>query len=151
MKFATAVAKSLLMAASIGMVVPLMAQTPPKPDEPKKEKADKIEGLTIARKDGRFLGLTVEGVQFKLRFYDSKKKPEKVDAARAAVRWTPVSVKGEQRVILNTASDGMSLVSPGLVKPPLNFRAFFTLFSASEQAMDTFWVDLSELGKASKP
>ena len=156
MKLNTAVAKSWLMAASIGMVVPLVvvAQTTPKPTAPKKEKAEpppKIDGIKIPRADGRFLGLTVEGVQFHLRFYDEKKKPEKPDAARAAARWNPVNVKAEQRVILNPVGDGMSLVSPGLVRPPLTFRAFFTLFTEDGQVMDTFSVDLNDLTAPAAP
>lgn len=152
MKFNTAVAKSLLMAASIGVVVPLLvAQTAPKPAAPKKEKAEpppKIEGLTIPRADGRFLGLTVDGVQFKLRFYTDKKKPEAPDAARAAARWRPVNVKTEMRAILNPDTDGKALVSPGLVRPPLTFRAFFTLFAEDGKVMDTFSVDLNDLARA---
>jgi hypothetical protein len=159
MKINTAVMKSLLMAASIGMVVPLVvvAQTPPpkpKPAAPKKEKAEppaKIDGITIARADGRFLGLTVSGVQFNLRFYDAKKKPEKPDAATAAARWTPVNVRATQRVILNPSANGMVLVSPGLVKPPLTFQVFFTLFTADGQTMDVFSVDLNDLAGADAP
>ena len=147
MNLNTAVAKSLLMAASIGMVVPLMAQTAPKPkpEATKKEQAEpepKIEGITIARKDGRFLGLTVEGVQFKLRFYDAKKKPETADAARASARWSPINVKAEQRAVLNPADGGKALVSPGVVRPPLTFRVFFTLFSASDEVIETFVVEM---------
>ena len=147
MKLSTAVAKSLLMAASIGVVVPLSAQTPPKPkpDTTTKEKAEpepKIEGITIARKDGRFLGLTVEGVQFKVRFYDAKKKPEAADVARASARWSPANVKAEQRTVLNPADGCLALVSPGVVRPPLTFRVFFTLFSANDEVIETFTVEM---------
>ena len=156
MKLNAVVMKSLLMAASMGMVVPLvvMAQTPPptpRPAAPKKEKAEpppKIEGITIARADGRFMGLTVSGVQFDLRFYDDKKKPEKPDVARAAVRWNPANVKADLRAVLNPAGDGMSLVSPGLVRPPLTFRAFFTLFGRDGQVVETFSVNLNDLAQA---
>lgn len=131
MNLTPAVVKSLLMAAAIGMVVPIEAQTAPKPATPKQDKAKpKIEGITIPRADGRFLGLTVDGVQFKLRFYDAEKKPETPDVLRAAARWVPVNVKAEQRAVLNLSDDGTLLISPGLVRPPLTFRAFFTLFSA---------------------
>ena len=152
MKLNTSVAKSLLMAASIGMVVPLAAQTAPKPAAPEKQKAEplpKIEGIVIPRKDGRFLGLTVDGVQFTLRFYTAKRKPEKPDVARAAARWSPVSVKATRRVILNPSADGMALVSPGQVRPPLTFRAFFTLYSKDDAVVDAFSVNMADLQKAS--
>ncbi|MFA6289429.1 MAG: hypothetical protein WC661_18770 [Opitutaceae bacterium] len=152
MKLNPAVMKSLLMAASIGMVVPLVvtAQTPPKPAAPKKEKAEpppKIDGITIARKNGHFLGLTVDGVQFNLRFYDDKKKPEKPDATTAAARWNPVNVKAALRAILNPSPDGMTLVSPGWVRPPLTFHAYFTLFTADGKVIEEFSIDLNELSK----
>ncbi len=135
------------MAASIGVVVPLSAQTPPKPkpDAIKQEKAEaepKIDGITIVRKDGRFIGLTVEGVQFQLRFYDAKKKPEAADVARASARWSPVNVKAELRTVLNPADGGMALVSPGVVRPPFTFRVFFTLFSANDEVIETFTVEM---------
>ena len=39
------------------------------------EEMGTIEGMTLNRANGTFLGLTVEGGQWKLRFYDEKKKP----------------------------------------------------------------------------
>ena len=153
MKLNAAVAKSLLMAASIGMVVPLvaLAQTPPKPAAPKKDSAEpppKIEGITIPRKNGHFLGLTVAGVQFNLRFFDEKKKEEKPDVARATARWNPVNVKAELRAVLNPSDDGKMLVSPGLVRPPLTFRAFFTLLTEDGQVVETFSVNLNDIAQA---
>ncbi len=144
------------MAASIGMVVPLvvMAQTPPKPTAPKKEKPEpppKIDGITVPRANGHFLGLTVDGVQFNLRFYNEKKKPEKPDAATAAARWNPVNVKAELRAILTPSPDGMMLVSPGWVKPPLTFQVYFTLFTADGTVIETFHLDMNELMEAPAP
>ena len=158
MKLNTAVMKSLLMAASIGMVVPLVvtAQTPApatkppatKPAAPKKEKEEpppKIDGITIPRANGHFLGLTVDGVQFVMRFYDEKKKPEKADVATASARWNPVNIKATQRVILTPSAGGAALVSPGQVRPPLTFQVYFTLFTTDGQVIETFNVDLNDL------
>jgi len=153
MKLNTAVMKSLLMAASVGAVVPLvvMAQTPPKPVAPKKEKAEpppKIKGITIPRANGHFLGITVDGVHFTLRFYDEKKKPETPDAPVGAVRWNPISVKSLMRVPLNPSADGMALLSPDVVRPPLTFTAYFTLLTQDGKPLDVFSVDLNELPPA---
>jgi len=41
---------------------------------------------------GGFLGILVENGNFKLSFYDAKKKPAQVDVARATARW-PVKYK----------------------------------------------------------
>jgi len=138
------------MAASIGMVVPLVvtAQTPPKPVAPKKEKAEpppKIDGITIPRENGHFLGLTVDGVHFTLRFYDEKKKPETPDVPVGAVRWNPINVKSLMRVPLNPSPDGMALISPDVVRPPLTFTAYFTLLTEGGKPLDVFSVDLNQL------
>src|SRR5436305_917595 len=66
----------------------------PKPDEKKKDdgkKKDdtigKIEGMEIKRGSG-FMGIAVVGGNFKITFYDAKKKPVPVppEIARAALR-----------------------------------------------------------------
>ena len=120
----------------------------PKPAAPPSSSKDtapapKIEGIPLARNDGRWLGLAVEGGNFKLRFYDKDKKPVKPDAARAAVRWSPQGKIGEQHTVLNPA--GNTLTSPLLVPPPLTFRVYLTLLGADDQAIETFVTDLHDL------
>lgn len=102
--------------------------------------AAKIEGVVIARADGRWLGLALEGNNFKLHFYDKDKKTVKPDAARASVRWNPVGKTGELRTVLNPAGD--TLVSPLFVAPPLTFRVFLTLLSAEDQVLETYIVEM---------
>jgi hypothetical protein len=147
MKLNTAVAKSLLMAASIGMIVPLAAQTPPKPKTTKPAPAPakeefKIEGLEIARANGKFLGLTVEGTRLVVKFYDKEKKPAAVDVARAAARWNPVNKKGEERSILNPNDAKTALVSTPDVKPPLVFKVYLTLLDGQGNAVESIIADL---------
>jgi hypothetical protein len=151
MKINAALARTLLMAASIGMVVPLRAQTtpktkpapapkqqtPPAAADAKKKAPDKgkaapapettepepvIAGSTITRADGTFLGLSLEGGNFKLSFYDAKKKPVQANVARAAARWDPVTTAGQERVVLNPIGDGTALSGPKQVRPPLCLR-----------------------------
>ena len=105
--------------------------------------APKIEGIAVSRTNGTWLGLAVEGSNFKLRFYDKDKKAVKPDAARATARWSPIGKTGEQRVVLNP--DGDLLTAPQFVSPPLIFRVFITLLSNDDKVLETFSVDLHDL------
>ncbi|HSI09864.1 MAG: hypothetical protein ACAH89_06665 [Rariglobus sp.] len=150
MKLNTAVAKSLLMAASIGMIVPLAAQTPAKPKTTKPapaptEEPAKIEGVEIARNNGTFLGVTVDGPRLVVKFYKSDKKPMKADVARATARWNPVNKKGEERSVLNSTDGGLSLASTPTVKPPLVFMVYLTLLDAEGNAVESIVADLRKL------
>lgn len=149
MKLNAALAKSLLMAASIGMVVPLVAQTskPAKPAPAPTEAPAKIEGLEFPRPKGGFLGLTVEGPRLVLKFYDADKKPAAVDVARAAAHWDPVNKISQVRTVLNPGSDGKALVSPYVVQPPLVFKVYLTLLDADGNAVESIVADLRKLNE----
>lgn len=115
----------------------------------KKEAAPKIDGITIARPNGQFLGIALEGGTFKLSFYDEKKKPVPPDVTRAAARWNPNYKQGSERIILNLSADGKALVGAKPVRPPYAFKLFLTLLKAApeaggegaEQAAETHVVD----------
>lgn len=93
----------------------------------KEEEMGVIEGTTIPRPNGHYLGLTLEGGKYKLTFYDKKKKPEKVDVARASARWPNLHGPGDNRAILNPAGDGTFLMAPQFVRGPYAFKLFITL------------------------
>jgi hypothetical protein len=155
MKLNAALAKSLLMAASIGTVVPLAAQTAPKkpaagsakpapapapaPDETEAEPV--LPGSVIARPGGGFLSLSLEGVNFKLTFHDAKKKPVPADAVRATVRWNPVNKTGDLRSVLNPGGSDNALVGNVPVRPPYVFKVYLTLIGPDDKAMESHVVD----------
>lgn len=149
MKLNAALAKSLLMAASIGMIVPIAAQTAPKPAKPATpaEEPAKVDGLELARKNGGFLGLTVEGPRLVLKFYDAEKKPVDMDAIRASARWDPVNKTSDVRTVLNPSPDGKTLVSPLVVQPPLTFKVYLTLIATDGTAIESLVADLRQLNK----
>lgn len=93
----------------------------------KEEEIGVIEGMTIARANGHFLGLKLEGGKYKLTFYDKKKKPEKVDVTRATARWPNMHGPGDNRTILNVAGDGTFLMGAQFVRGPHSFKLFITL------------------------
>ncbi len=156
MKLNAALAKSLLMAASIGMIVPVAAQTYPKPTKPATpapaptEEPAKVDGLELARKSGGFLGLTVEGPRLVLKFYDAEKKPVDMDAVRASARWDPVNKTNDVYTVLNPSPDGKTLVSPLVVQPPLTFKVYLTLIAADGTVIESLVADLRQLNKAKK-
>ena len=87
----------------------------------------KIEGMEIKRWSG-FMGIAVVRGNFKITFYDAKKKPVPVppEIARAALRWSVIYQPKDERVVLNPSEDNKALTSPKVIKPPLNFKLFIT-------------------------
>ena len=149
--------KTLVLASSLGIAVPLLAEdattappsksaatnkaeaiknTPPASGAKtpaKVEEEPKIPGFVIPRDKGGYLGLTLENGNFKMSFYDAKKKPVKADVIRARARW-PVNYKvGNERAVLNPTSDGMALISNHFVRPPYIFKLYLTLMTVRDR------------------
>jgi len=151
MKINAALAKTLLLATSMGMVMPLLAKPPAKPApapakqqetaKPEGEEAEgTIEGISAPRKNGGFIGITIDDSGFKLSFYDKKKKQVDCDVARAAATWQPKYRIPDERRVLTPSGDGKTLTSTP-VRPPYNFKLRLTLLSADDQAVETFVLD----------
>jgi hypothetical protein len=103
-------------------------KTPVKKDDVNKPAPEPvIPGLTIARTNGTFLGLEVVGGNFKLSFYDQKKKLMAPDITQASARWPNLqrAVAGDNRTVLNPS--GNALVGSKHVDPPLTFNVYLTL------------------------
>ena len=109
---------------------------PPPADIPKEER--KIPGIAWARKDGRWLGLTREADHLVIRFYDEKKKPEQADLKSVSAHWKAPMDSIETHAVLSPSSDGLSLVAPQLLKLPLTYRIYLTLFLANGKEGETF-------------
>jgi hypothetical protein len=104
---------------------PGKAVTPGKQPAKKEAPLPTIPGTEIARPDGTFLGLEVVGGNFKLSFYDKKKKVTGINVTRAAARWPNPRAPGDNRTILNPS--GNALVGAKPVVPPFNFNVYLTL------------------------
>lgn len=91
----------------------------------KEEAMGIIPGTTIARPNGTFLGLVVVDGNFKLTFYDKKKKPMGIDVTRALARWPNPRAPGDNRTVLN--GSGTALVGQEPVIPPYTFNVYLTL------------------------
>jgi hypothetical protein len=141
--------KTLVLASLLGIAVPGLAEdatalpsksavvnknAPPAsgPKKPAKvEEEPVIPGIVIPRTSGGYLGLTLENSNFKLSFYDAKKKPAKADVVRATARWQAQYKIADERAVLNPTSDGMALASNKFVRPPYVFKLYLTLFKES--------------------
>lgn len=171
MKFNAGLAKSLLMAASVGMVVPVVfanvveipanqpkpTPTPkPKPSKPPVAPEDtkagkaaddpskiKLPGQVVARAKGGFLSLAVENGKFVLRMYDAKKSQIPVEAARANARWRTNKTIHEEHTVLNPADDGKALVGMEYVQPPYNFKVYLTLLNGDGTAGEDYRIDMA--------
>lgn len=108
------------------------------------EEMGTIDGMTLNRSNGTFLGLTVEGGQWKLRFYDEKKKPAKVDVTRANARWVMPMKADHERTVLNPTPDGTALVGARFVRPPYNFKLYLTILRGegdTAEVVETYTLD----------
>jgi hypothetical protein len=148
--------KTLVLASSLGIAASGLAQdtttAPPSKSAvtnknalptsgPKKpaiiEKEPVIPGIVIPRTNGGYLGLTLENSNFKLSFYDAKKKPAKADVVRATARWQAQYKALDERAVLNPTPDGMALVSNKFVRPPYVFKLYLTLFKGGGEGEET--------------
>lgn len=150
MKFNAALAKSVLMAASIGLVVPVMAQSSTRlrpasaKQGPAKEEEGVIDGIAVARPDGRWLGITVEGINLKVTFYDKKKMPEPIDVLRGNARWRLPTIAQQERAVLNPGPDGNSLIGNRSLRKPWTYSVTIVLVNASDEVVETHQVQLSD-------
>jgi hypothetical protein len=90
-----------------------------------KEEEPKIPGTAVKRDNGTWLGLEVVGGNYKLSFYDKKKKAMTPDVNRASARWPNPRAQGDDRTILNPS--GNALVGAKVVRPPFVFNVYLTL------------------------
>lgn len=171
MKLNAALAKSLLIAASLGVVSSVFAQAtdatpvpdakkpatktvPPKPVRPIRGKptpAPKVEtppeivlpGVVKPRPSGGFLTVEVVDGKFKIGFYDAKKKQMPLPAPRGTARWRSNRKISEERTVLSPGPDGKTLMSVGFVRPPFIFKVFLTLLNEEGAAVESHVIDLN--------
>ena len=67
-------------------------------------------------------------------------QPIAPDVARAAARWYPKQKYGEERAVLNTGSDGVSLKANKFLQPPFPVQIFITLLSAEDVGVESHTV-----------
>ena len=122
-------------------------KTAPKTAEVQVKEEPKIEGVTIPRERGGYLGLKIENGTFNLKFYDDKKGAVVADVTRATARWDPLRKAGNERTVLNPSPDGMALIGGKPVRPPYIFKVFLTLLQGEgddARAVESHVVDFKQ-------
>ena len=99
-----------------------------------------IEGITIARPDGRWLGVTV-GLSLTIKFYDREKNQVPADLTRALALWKTPGVKGEKRTILNSFGVDL-LTSPPVFQPPYVYPVRLAFYSQDNTVVESYTVML---------
>jgi len=145
MKLSAPVLKTLLMTASLSMVVPILAQTRtpirPKVDlAPEPEPEIVLPGSVVPYGEG-WLSLSVANGTFQLAFFDSKKKPIPQPFLRATARWNSPLRTSEQRLVMNPSPDGFALVGNKPVKPPYVFKVYLAAINPDDSVGASFVVD----------
>lgn len=112
-----------------------------------KAKAVKVEdivlpGIVLPRGDG-YISLRVEGGNWLLALYDSKKKPLPLDVQRGSARWNPAQKPGDAFCVLNPGGESNTLVGNRFVQPPRIFKVYVTL-TKDENTKESFVFDYRE-------
>jgi len=147
--------RTLLIVVLVGVTIPLWAESvqPAGTKTPVAGKAapakdaeqPKIPGIVIAREKGGFLGLVIENSNFKLSFYDEKRKPVPSDVARATARWAGHHSIYDERAVLNLSPDRMALTSSKFVQPPYTFKLYLALIAEDDNAaVESHTVDVHQ-------
>lgn len=151
MKLNAALAKSVLLAASIGMVVPVLAQTSGRSNLPRppaaggeEEEEGEVKGLALQRPNGTWLGVTMDGLNLRLTFYDAKKNPTAPDVVRATARWNRPTVATPERGVLNPSGDGFSFTGNRIVRKPWTFVVFLALVNDKDEVVESYQVQLND-------
>ncbi|HZP61603.1 MAG TPA: hypothetical protein VFB27_14860 [Opitutaceae bacterium] len=108
--------------------------------------APSIPGSVVTRTNGGFLSLSIdENNNFRMLFFDAKRKPAAPDVASATLHWTPLGKKEIVFVSLTPGGDGMSLASPRFIQKPFSFKLYVSLFAqGSKDAVENYIVDFSQ-------
>lgn len=134
-------AVAAMLASAWGMAAPTAPDAPAADTKAKEER--EVAGVAIARPGGGFLGLEIVNNNYVLSFYTADKEKTAPDVTRATMRWPVKYQPTDERTVLNPGSDGTSLTSPKVVRPPHNFRVFIALFvEGNESAVETYSVDV---------
>lgn len=109
----------------------------PTPAKTSKKEEPKIAGMAVARGERGYLGVAIKGGVFNISFYGKDKKPVPVDVSAAALRWPVHYQPNDERAYLTPSSDGKSLTSDRVVKPPYSFKLYITLLNATDDGQQT--------------
>src|SRR3954465_1907496 len=118
------------LAAENKVAPPSGAKTAAEASKKKEDEMGKVEGIEVKRSSGTgYFGVELVNGNFKITFYDAKRKVIPAPMNRAALRW-PVNYRpADERTVLNLSEDGKALPSAKVVKQPYLFKLFITFLA----------------------
>jgi hypothetical protein len=84
-------------------------------------------GINLARDDGGWINVVVDGSAFVLTFFNEQKVPVMADVHHGLVRYAYAG-KPRDRTVLTRSEQGRTLVSPSNVRGPWLFRVHLALY-----------------------
>lgn len=109
------------------------------------EKEGVIEGTAIKRSVGDgWLGLQIRDGNFRMTFYNAKKKPVDADKSSAVLRWSVHYQPNDERTELTGTDNAAVLASSYTVKAPYSFKLHIALLpAASDGSVEGYIIDFS--------
>jgi hypothetical protein len=103
------------------------------PDTPADDKEGTVAGTPIKRAQGGWLGIEIKEGNFRLTFYNEKKKPVAADRTSAVFRWPVHYQPNDERTELVATDNPDVLASPYPVKPPYSFILHIALLGGDQK------------------
>jgi hypothetical protein len=103
------------------------------PDAPADDKEGTVAGTAIKREQGGWLGVEIKGGNFRLTFYNEKKKPVAADRTSAVFRWPVHYQPNDERTELVGTDNPDVLASPYPVKLPYSFILHIALLGGDQK------------------
>ncbi|HEY4301141.1 MAG TPA: hypothetical protein VGM73_09725 [Candidatus Didemnitutus sp.] len=139
----------LLAVATILQADTPAASKPAAPGKPVEKEEPPIPGIVIQRSTGHGdqLGLTIDNGDFKLSFYDKKRKAIPVDVVRAHLMWQSKQRVTHDESVLNVLPGGKALGGGKFVHPPFAFVLRLFLMKGEgddEQMSENYTVNVTD-------
>jgi hypothetical protein len=129
--------------AALPALIPTPTPTPTPTPSPTVEKEGKILGYAKMRPQGGWIGLEIKDSNFRLTFYNDKKKPVPADRSSAALRWSVHYQPNPERTELLPTDNPAVLASSYPVKAPYLFKVHVALLADGLPEPETYIFDVA--------
>jgi hypothetical protein len=129
--------------AALPALVPTPTPTPSPTPSPTVEKEGKILGYAVKRPQGGWIGLEIKDSNFRLTFYNDKKKPIPADRSSATLKWSVHYQPNPERTELLPTDNPAVLASAYSVRAPYLFKLHVTLLADGLPDPETYIIDVA--------
>jgi hypothetical protein len=132
-----------VMHAALPALVPTPTPSPTPTPTPTVEKEGKIQGYAQKRPQGGWIGLEIKDSNFRLTFYNDKKKPIPADRTSATLKWSVHYQPNPERTELLPTDNPAVLASAYSVRAPYLFKLHVNLFAEGLTEPETYIIDIA--------